>query len=337
MITMNFFNPEQIKLRFNKKKLILAPIMLIFHFVFIYVTSPIIDTQSAIIGTLLVGIYTWNSGIKYGLIYTALSILITNISFWLLLGKESNSPVMLMGALSYVIVAIIIAYISNMHSSLIETKKLLEEENKKTELLLSNILPKSIAQRLKNGETLIADRYIDSSILFCDLVGFTKYFKDHSPEEMVSILDELVSSFDKLSGSLHLEKIKTIGDAYLVVSGLPDESENHAHAIAKMALAMLETVNEFNKKIKLPLQVRIGIHSGAVIGGVIGTKKFTFDIWGDTVNFASRMESHGVPGKIQVSKDTYMLLKDDFDLESRGYIDLKNLEKAETWFLIGEK
>ncbi len=337
MINIKLINSRQSNLRFNTKHLVLAPIMLAIHFVFIYLLSPFIGTQSAIIGTLLVGVFTWKTNFKYGLLYTLLSIALSNIYFFNLFGKEFITPVMFIGSFSYIVVTSISAYISYMHNSLKETKKLLEEENKKTELLLSNILPKSIAERLKNGEKLIADRYVDSTILFCDLVGFTKYFKEFTPEEMVSLLDELISSFDTLSNSLNIEKIKTIGDAYLVVSGLPDEREDHAQVIARMALAMVETVKKFNKQTKIPLQVRIGIHSGPVIGGVIGTKKFTFDIWGDTVNLASRMESHGMPGKIQVSKDTYNLLKDNFSFESRGHIDLKNLEKAETWFLIGEK
>ncbi|MGL1890973.1 MAG: hypothetical protein OCD02_05065 [Spirochaetaceae bacterium] len=336
MISINNFNNGHVKFKISKKMLILAPILLLFHFIFINIFYPIIHTQAAIIGAFLVGIYTWNTNIKYGLIYTLLSSVVTSSTFFLITGDDVFNPVVFMGITSYILVSIISAYISYMHFSLKETKKLLEEENKKTELLLANILPVSIAKRLKNGETLIADKYIDSTILFCDLVGFTKYFKNHTPVEMITILDELISAFDMLSSSLGLEKIKTIGDAYLVVSGLPDEREDHAHAIADMAIAMLDTVHKFNDKMSIPLQVRIGIHSGPVIGGVIGTKKFTFDIWGDTVNLASRMESHGVPGKIQVSKETYNLLKDDFNLEPRGLIKIKNLEQVETWFLLGE-
>ncbi|MBI9098260.1 MAG: adenylate/guanylate cyclase domain-containing protein [Spirochaetaceae bacterium] len=240
------------------------------------------------------------------------------------------------GLISYLVAAAVSAFISSMHYSLKNTKKDLEEEHKKAQLLLSNIFPDSIAERLKNGESLIADRYIESTILFCDLVGFTHFSRHHSPEEMVSVLDELISSFDILSESYGLEKIKTIGDAYLVVCGLPEKREDHAVAIATMALAMIRVVEEFNSRMELDLKVRIGIHSGPVIGGVIGKKKFTFDIWGDTVNIASRLESHGIPGEIQVSRETYMLLKDIFDFEKRGTIEIKNVGEVKTWLLKGE-
>lgn len=320
-----------------KKRLLLAPLFLTIHFIFIQLLFPVIDTQAAIIGTFFCAIFAWITGFKFGLIYTILSAIISNLSFYVILSERVINNTTLFGILSYFAATLISAYVSDMHNRLKKTQSLLEQEHNKTEMLLSNILPVSIAKRLKNGESLIADKYIESTILFCDLVGFTKFSREHSAEIMVGLLDELISSFDKLSDSFGLEKIKTIGDAYLVVSGLPEERTDHASAIADMALSMAEVLDDFNKKHNLDLQIRAGIHSGPVIGGVIGTHKFTFDIWGDTVNLASRMESHGESGKIQITGETYNLLKSDYNLKERGIIDVKNIGPIKTWYLESKK
>lgn len=167
------------------------------------------------------------------------------------------------------------------------------------------------------------NRSLAQGSCFCDIVGFTTFAKAHTPEQLVSLLNELISRFDALTASLSLEKIKTIGDCYLVVAGLPEKRNDHAKVIAQMALGMIEAVNEFNAVHGQNFKVRIGIHSGPVIGGVIGKKKFTFNIWGDAVNIASRLESHGIPGKIQISQDTYELIKNDFFLKNAESLRLK--------------
>lgn len=184
---------------------------------------------------------------------------------------------------------------------------------------------------------MIADRYEIATILFCDLVGFTSLAEELKPEDIVKILNRLVSDFDKLSDRYCLEKIKTIGDAYLVVAGLPEHRIDHAIAICDMALDMTEVVETVNQELNLGLKVRIGIHSGPVVGGVIGQKKFTFDLWGDTVNVAARLESHGVPGKIQISEVTRALILKRFEAKERGEIELRNHSRIKTWFLSGRK
>lgn len=320
----------------RRKLYFAAPLILVVHYAAVSYLSSLIGTQAALLGIFSISLFTWFTGYVPGIIFAVAS---GAISLWIL-GLNGSQPAEIMrstlGTSSYLIVSLVSAFISRMHYSLKDTKKQLEEEHDKAQLLLSNILPDSIAERLKNGESLIADRYIESTILFCDLVGFTRFSRHHSPEVMVRVLDELITSFDNLSGSFGLEKIKTIGDAYLVVCGLPEKREDHAVAIARMALAMGRVVREYNSREELDLNVRIGIHSGPVIGGVIGKKKFTFDIWGDTVNVASRMESHGIPGEIQVSRETYLLLKDSFEFEKRGIIEVKNIGEIQTWILKGE-
>lgn len=319
------------------KFIYLSPVLFALHFSLIFVLAEYIGTQSGIIGIFFIAFFTWYMGLLPGIIYSIGSTFLTGKA--LLLQIDFDIPALnnIMGIAGYFLTAFLVSYISKMHYTLRGTKKQLELEHEKTELLMANILPSMIADRLKKGDTLIADRYSDSTILFCDIVGFTKFSHDHTPEEMVSILDELISSFDKLSESLGLEKIKTIGDAYLVVCGLPEKRKDHAVAIGKMSLAMRCVVEDLNKKNELNFDIRIGIHSGPVIGGVIGKKKFTFDIWGDTVNVASRLESHGIPGEIQVSKETYLLLKDDFIFEERGEVELKNRGAIRTWLLKSER
>ena len=214
-----------------------------------------------------------------------------------------------------------------------DAEAILEEEQKRSENLLLNILPSSIASRLKSGEGVIADQFESVSVLFTDIVGFTKFSQTVGARELVHVLNELFSRFDELSLKHNLEKIKTIGDAYMVVSGIPEPAANHAEKIAAMALDMRGVVMVWSEKLKVDLEIRIGIHSGAVVAGVIGKQKFIYDLWGDTVNTASRMESHGEPGKIQVSEDTYRLLKDKFTLRPRGEIKIKGKGLMQTYFL----
>jgi Adenylate cyclase, family 3 (some proteins contain HAMP domain) len=184
----------------------------------------------------------------------------------------------------------------------------LRKEQKKTERLLLNILPEAIATRLKGEPGVIADKFDDATILFADLVNFTQFSTTMSATKLVYLLNEIFSKFDSLTQKHGLEKIKTIGDAYMVAGGLPIQRPDHAEAIAEMALDMLAAIKELNVKLNANFDLRIGINSGPVVAGVIGTKKFIYDLWGNAVNTASRMESHGIPGKIQVSIYTYNLL-----------------------------
>ena len=208
-------------------------------------------------------------------------------------------------------------------------------EKERSERLLLNILPKEIVSRLNGGETVIADQLSNVTILFSDLVGFTKLSSRLSAADLVRLINELFSEFDRLALELGIEKIKTIGDAYMSVGGLPEPRADHAHAVADMALAMIEVVERMNCELATPLQMRIGIHSGDVVAGVIGTHKFAYDIWGDAVNIASRMESHSLPNRIQVSAATHRHIHERFRLEPHGSVDVKGKGPMETYFLLG--
>jgi class 3 adenylate cyclase len=224
----------------------------------------------------------------------------------------------------------------NLESMVRERTSELYAEKQTSERLLLNVLPAAIAQRLKDGEGVIVDRFEAVSVLFADIVGFTTMSSQMPPEEVVQMLDDLFSLFDRLAEEHHLEKIKTIGDAYMVVAGIPDPRDDHARAIARMAIDMQRSLGEYAKEHGRELSIRIGVHTGSVVAGVIGKKKFIYDLWGDTVNTASRMESHGVPGRIHVTAATHAILKDEFEFESRGTIDIKGKGPMETYLLVRE-
>ncbi|MEG4816786.1 adenylate/guanylate cyclase domain-containing protein [Microcoleus sp. K5-D4] len=213
----------------------------------------------------------------------------------------------------------------------------LRKEQKKTESLLLNILPEPIAHRLKHKPGVIADKFEKATILFADLVNFTQISTTMSATKLVYLLNEIFSAFDQLSEKHGLEKIKTIGDAYMVAAGIPIERPDHAEAIAEMALDMLAAIKELNVKLDAKFDLRIGINSGPVVAGVIGTKKFIYDLWGNAVNTASRMESHGITGRIQVSHYTYELLHDKYEFEDRGEIEIKGKGEMRTYLLTGRK
>lgn len=208
-------------------------------------------------------------------------------------------------------------------------------EKQRSEQLLLNILPREIVTRMNGGETIIADRRSDVTILFADLVAFTRLTSRLSAGDLVHLLNSLFSEFDRLALSLGVEKIKTLGDSYMVAGGLPEARADHAHAVADMALAMIATVERMNRESPIALQMRIGIHSGDVVAGVIGTHKFVYDIWGDAVNIASRMESHSLPNRIQISAATYQHLHKRFRLEPHGSVDVKGKGLMDTYFLLG--
>jgi class 3 adenylate cyclase len=203
--------------------------------------------------------------------------------------------------------------------------------------LLNAVLPKRIADELRQRERMIADRHPEVTVLFADIAGFTPWSAQQPPETVVALLEKVFSRFDRLVAAGGAEKIKTIGDAYMVISGAPDPRRDHAHVIARLALQLLAEVEAVRLETGIPLNLRVGIHSGEVIAGVIGALRFSYDVWGDTVNTASRMESHGEPGRIQISDETRALLGNDFRCEPRGNISVKGKGEMTTWWLIGER
>ena len=208
-------------------------------------------------------------------------------------------------------------------------------EQAKAENLLLNILPRSIADKLKDETQPIADHFGSASILFADVAEFTPWSERLPPAEVVGYLDRLFSHFDALAERYGLEKIKTIGDCYMVAAGVPTPRPDHARALALMALDMLEAMRSHEEVAHLGHELRIVINSGPVVAGVIGRKRFLYDLWGDAVNTASRMESHGTPGRIQITRATYELLADEFECEPRGTIEVKGKGEVEAWYLIG--
>ncbi|MEG3917657.1 adenylate/guanylate cyclase domain-containing protein [Microcoleus sp. POL10_C6] len=210
-------------------------------------------------------------------------------------------------------------------------------EQEKSDRLLLNVLPQPIADRLKQDQSIIADTFAEVTVLFADIVGFTQISSQISPPELVSLLNDIFSTFDRLAEKHGLEKIKTIGDAYMVVGGLPMPRSDHAEAIAQMAIDMQQAITNFSNIHNQDFNIRIGINTGPVVAGVIGIKKFIYDLWGDTVNTASRMESHGLPGCIQVTSAIYDILQDKYVFESRGAIEVKGKGEMNTYFLTGIK
>jgi class 3 adenylate cyclase len=219
-------------------------------------------------------------------------------------------------------------------------------EKERSEQLLLNILPKSIVERIQikqsNQSSLelsshVVDSFREVTVLFADIVNFTKFSETIPPEELVSVLNQIFSAFDSLCDNYGLEKIKTIGDAYMVVGGLPESRPDHAQAVAEMALAMRSIMTKIEEINHYELSIRIGINSGPVVAGVIGIKKFIYDLWGDTVNIASRMESYGIAGEIQVTEYTYNLLKNNYQFVPREPIDVKGKGLMQTYLLLGKK
>jgi class 3 adenylate cyclase len=203
--------------------------------------------------------------------------------------------------------------------------------------LLLNVLPRSIAQRLKRDPGVIAERFDEVTVLFADVVDFTAFAERTSPEGVVGVLDEIFSAFDRLTQGRGLEKIKTIGDAYMVAGGLPEPRPDHVRAVAELALEMQAQLARLSAAHGSGLAIRIGIDTGPVVAGVIGRHRFVYDLWGDTVNTASRMESHGVPGRIQVTEAVRRALRDRFAFEDRGEIEIKGKGRVRAYLLVGER
>jgi class 3 adenylate cyclase len=232
----------------------------------------------------------------------------------------------------------------NLYGTDITAARQVEALSSANEALLLNILPASIAARLRGGETVIADRFEEMAVLFADVVGFTEISARLPPTDLVALLNDVFSACDRLTEAFHLEKIKTIGDAYMVVGGLHtvygyDESAHAGHAVdvGRMGLAIIDELERFGQERGVRIQMRVGMHVGPAVAGVIGLKKFIYDVWGDTVNTASRMESTGVPGRLQVTAETRDRLAAAFDFERRGIIDVKGKGPIETWFVVGAK
>lgn len=222
----------------------------------------------------------------------------------------------------------------------LELKRAREElkiMHQKADSLLLNILPHSIAERLKESERNVVDSFPEATILFCDLVGFTPLAAQTTPGELVDFLNAIFSEMDQLVEKYGLEKIKTIGDAYMVAGGVPDPRTDHASAVADFALELVERLPQMADRLDLPVKLRIGIHSGPVVAGVIGEKKFAYDLWGDTVNTASRMESTGSENKIHLSQVTCDLLGEAYEFEKRGNVAIKGKDEMETCFLLNKK
>jgi class 3 adenylate cyclase len=227
----------------------------------------------------------------------------------------------------------------NLYGTDVTAARAVAQTNRENERLLLNILPPSIADRLRGGELVIADRFDEMTVMFADCVRFTELSSHLTPPELVKLLNALFSIFDRLVDRYGLEKIKTIGDAYMVVGGLTPDPQGRSHVarVADMALDVLAEVEPFRTPHGHSVQVRIGIHTGPTVAGVIGLKKFIYDIWGDAVNTASRMESQGVPGRIQVSASTYERLAADFTFEPRGTVEIKGKGTLQTYFLTGRR
>ena len=214
----------------------------------------------------------------------------------------------------------------------------LEMEREKSDRLLLNILPSSIAERLKAGESVIADYFESSTILFADIAGFTKLSAQmESPAKLVEILNSIFTAYDSIASSYQLEKIKTIGDCYMLAGGIPTPTDDHPEKIVRAGLDMIKIFGEITEKWGIPVTIRVGIHTGSVVAGVIGKTKFVYDLWGDAVNTASRMESHGMPGKVHCSESVQSRLQNKFNFDDRGIIEVKGKGPMHTFFVIGEK
>jgi len=251
-----------------------------------------------------------------------------------------NSPIRLpedILQIMYIFVSVsvfglVILFLYLFHREVVRAESLLNEEYNRSESLLLNILPETVANELKSDSRVIAERYDSATVLFCDIVGFTRMASSMEPGYMIELLNQIFSRFDEYAEKYELEKIKTVGDSYMVAGGVPAPHDNHIANMANFALDIKEFINA--SPVSSPgINVRIGFHSGPVIAGVIGRNKFAYDIWGDTVNIASRMESHGIPGEIHVSETVYQALRNHFIMVYRGLTPVKGMQDMRTYLL----
>ena len=231
-------------------------------------------------------------------------------------------------------IAVIFCMVFYAFSQMHRAERLLQQEYEYSERLLANMLPGTIAAQLKRnpGQT-IADAHENVTILFADIVGFTPRATTQSAAELVKFLNQLFTRFDALATKHGLEKIKTLGDAFMVAGGMPEYQEDHAERVARMALDMVSATDDFSREMDEKIQLRIGIHSGPAVAGVIGTQKPFYDVWGDTVNIAARLESFGTNGKIQVTAETKDRLSKSFEFAKRGKVEIKGKGEMELWYL----
>lgn len=278
--------------------------------------------------------------IRLAFLFVCLAACLHLLALWTLPDRTAMSiayPDVLIGTtatavfLTYGIVSSILLYLSRARD---DAEAALEREYQRSEGLLINILPPVIAERLKGGqEKIIADKIPEASVLFMDIVGFTRRAAQIPPEQLVIFLNRVFTRFDALVEIYGMEKIKTIGDAYMAVAGVPEPRTDHASAAADLALAMREAAKDMEDTEGDPLNIRIGIASGPLVAGVVGTHKFAYDVWGDTVNVAARMESHGEPDRIHIADNTRQALGDAYIATDRGEIDVKGKGTMRTWFL----
>jgi guanylate cyclase len=236
-----------------------------------------------------------------------------------------------LGAVALTVFVVLLYFVSERE----KMKTALEAEHQRSENLLLNVLPAPVAERLKRSQGVIADGFEGVTVLFADIVGFTPLSASLTPNEVVTLLNGVFTAFDRLVDGCGLEKIKTIGDAYMVAAGVPVPRADHATAVADLALAMRVELAKLREEIDAPLDIRIGLDSGPVVAGVIGKRKFIYDLWGDTVNTASRMESHGLAGEIHVTERAWKLLRDTHRLRDRGVIEVKGKGPMRTYLLDG--
>ena len=254
--------------------------------------------------------------------------------------KKNQRIVVIATAIALFLIGLLAIGLFRRNKFIQRTKKIIEEEKHRSDSLLLNILPEETAQELKDNGKVEAKQFNAVTVLFTDFKGFTQYSENLSPQALVETLGTYFSKFDEIVERHGLEKIKTIGDAYMCAGGLPFPSEDHAHKMIQAAFEIAEfvaTAKNNEKATKMTFDIRIGINTGPVVAGVVGTKKFAYDIWGDTVNVASRMESMSEPGKINISENTYALIKDDFECVYRGEIEAKNRGKLKMYFVNGPK
>jgi class 3 adenylate cyclase len=277
-------------------------------------------------------------------IYLSMTIAVAAVIEFVILSRWSNetpwngnNDVLYVCNVINIVIALGISVFDTLHYQWIihQTEAQLKKANSKSEKLLANVFPLAILEKLKNKEETIAERFDSASVFFADIMGFTSLSEKLSPVELVDLLDKLFSLFDGLVIKHNVEKIKTIGDAYMVAAGVPTPIKNHAEQLANFALDFKLCLADFNLKNNQSLRMRIGINSGPIVAGVIGKSRFIYDLWGDCVNTAARMESHGMPEEIHVSEHTYKLLADKFEFENRGIIEIKGKGPMSTFFLRG--
>jgi len=232
------------------------------------------------------------------------------------------------------ITAIVISYFFWRKNTQMQTSII--EERVKSDNLLISILPEPIAKRLRGSRESVVDSFEKVTIIFADIVGFTRYSEMMTPQQLVDMLDEIFSDFDEVADKYNIEKIKTIGDAYMAVSGLPIATDKHCYNVADFSLEIGELIRE-KYRPKYGLEIRIGINTGKAIAGVIGTKKFSYDLWGRSVNTASRFEAQGQPGKIHITEDVKILLEKDYHIQHNGNIEVKGMGTMNSYFLLGKK